>query len=266
LLQGLPNLLDRVQEPLLPADFICGLAFTLQIGVHDLVDPARPGRQQDDPIGDINRLLDRMGHEDDALVLLRQEIKQLLLKQPAGLLVDRREGLVHEQHVGVHAKRSGQSDPLAHAARQLVGVAPLETGQADLFDIAARGVLALLPGNTLQLQAEGHVAQHGGPGHQREVLEHEGALGARAMDRPSLDQDLTLGRLQQTRDDLEQGRLAAAAGAEQGGHLTFRKTQIDGFQRLNPAIVDLRNAPYLDDIAVGVGCHETVCGHGRGQV
>ena len=58
-------------------------------------------------------------------------------------------------------------------------VAVLEAGEADLAQMLPRDLLALRPRHAAQLEAEGGVAQGGGPGQEREVLEHEGALRPR---------------------------------------------------------------------------------------
>ena len=53
--------------------------------------------------------------------------------------VERREGLVHEQDLGVGAERAGEADALLHAAGQLRRVAVLVAGEADRLDpLAAR--------------------------------------------------------------------------------------------------------------------------------
>ena len=85
-----------------------------------------------------------------------------------------------QQHVGVDRERAGEADALAHAAGELVRILLLEAGEPDLGDVAAGDVLALGLGDAAQLEPEGDVAQHRRPGHQREILEHEGALGAGA--------------------------------------------------------------------------------------
>ena len=111
--------------------------------------------------------------------------QQVLLELAARLLVDGRERLVHQQHLGIDGERAGQADALAHAARQLVRIALSRSlrGRPRRYS-AARDLLALRSRHAAQLQPEGDVAQHGRPGHQREVLEHEGALRTRAR-RPS---------------------------------------------------------------------------------
>src|SRR3546814_1190884 len=120
-----------------------------------------------------------MGDEEEGFALLRDQGQPVLLELAPGLRVDRRERLVHQQHRGVDGEGAGKADSLAHAARQLVRVGLLETLEADLADVALRHRLALGAGDAAQLEAEGDVAQHRRPGHQREVLEHEGALWPR---------------------------------------------------------------------------------------
>ena len=107
--------------------------------------------------------------------------QQVLLELAARLLVDRRERLVHQQHVGVDRERARQADALAHAAGELVRIAccskPLRPTSRD---VVLGDRLALGRGDAAQLEPEGDIAQHGRPRHQREVLEHERALRARA--------------------------------------------------------------------------------------
>ena len=110
----------------------------------------------------------------------------------------------------------------------------------------AGDVLALGLGLAAQFEAEGDVAQHRRPGHQREILEHEGALRSRRADRLAVDRDRAGVGLDQPGDDLEQRRLAAAARAEQAGQLAARKVEVDAAQRLDVA-VDLADAAHLDD-------------------
>ena len=53
------------------------------------------------------------------------------------------------------------------------------------------------------------------PGKQREMLEHDAAVGARRADRLALDQDLAGLDRQEAADQIEQRRLAAAGRTEQ---------------------------------------------------
>ena len=180
-----------------------------------------------DLVGDVDRLLDRVGDEDHRLLLVREKAQEILLELAPVLLVDRGERLVHEQDLGVDRERPGESDALAHAARQLVRIFVLGAEQADLGDVLAGDLLALLLRHMAQLEAECDVAQDRGPGQQREILEHESSLGAWARNRPAVDQHLALGRLEQAGDDLERGRLAAAGRPQQGRQLTAWKVEVD---------------------------------------
>ena len=119
-----------------------------------------------------------MRHEDEGLALALAQAEEVLLELAPGLLVHGRERLVEEEHVGVDRERPGEPDALAHAARELVRVALLEAGKADLRDVAPRRLAALALRDAAQLEPEGDVPLDGRPGHQREILEHEGPLGA----------------------------------------------------------------------------------------
>src|SRR3546814_21026916 len=102
----------------------------------------------------VDRLLDRMGDEEEGFALLRDQGQQVLLELAPGLLVDRRERLVHQQHLGVDGEGAGKADALAHAARQLVRVGLLETLEADLADVALRHRPALAAGDAPPTEAE----------------------------------------------------------------------------------------------------------------
>ena len=58
------------------------------------------------------------------------DAEQQLLHQLAGLVVERAERLVHQQHARVVGQRARQRDALLHAARQLLRVVVLEARAA----------------------------------------------------------------------------------------------------------------------------------------
>ena len=92
----------------------------------------RPGprRHHHDPVGEVDRLGDRVGDEDGAGAGLRADPQQLVLQPLAGHLVERAERLVHQQQRRVYGQRPGDRDPLLHAAGQLGRVVPGEVGAA----------------------------------------------------------------------------------------------------------------------------------------
>ena len=68
LLQPLPDLLDRIEVVAVAADAL-GVARAVDRRLDDLRHAAGPRRQEHDAVGDVDRLLDRMGDEDEGLVL-----------------------------------------------------------------------------------------------------------------------------------------------------------------------------------------------------
>src|SRR3712207_6940393 len=51
--------------------------------------------------------------------LFRSDLHHLILEVRAGQRVQRAEGLVQQQHLGLHGERAGDADALLHAARDL---------------------------------------------------------------------------------------------------------------------------------------------------
>ena len=142
--------------------------------------------------------------------------------QPAAQLlahlgIQRAEGLVKQQHLGLHRQGAGQGNALALAARQLgreafgnpVQLHQLEQAHHLLADLGLAGALAA----RLHAQAEGHVLEHGHVAEQRVVLEHEAHVALAHMDIGGVfaaEVDAAhVGRLQ-ARDDAQQRGLAAA--------------------------------------------------------
>ena len=64
--------------------------------------------------------------------------QQLLLQDFAGLRVERRERLVHQQDRRVHGERAHQAHALLHAAGELIGIVALEAGEPDQLEIMRR--------------------------------------------------------------------------------------------------------------------------------
>ena len=214
---------------------LVGAAAAVDAGADDLRHARRAAGHDHDLVGDVDGLLDRVGHEDHGLALVAEQPQQVVLELAADLLVDRRERLVHQQDVGVHGERPGEADALPHPAGELVRVGVLEAGQPDLVDVRARGLLALLARHAAQLQAEGRVAQHGRPRHQGEVLEHERPVRPGRGDGGAVDLDLSRRRVDQSRDDLQRRGLAAPARPDDAGELALGHVEADAVQGAHAA-------------------------------
>src|SRR5687767_5466757 len=105
LLQTLPYGVDRIEVDGMPADRV-GIALPRDVRLDYLGDATGAPGQQHDPVGDIDRLFDGMGDEDEGLALLRHELEEILLEFSAGLLVNGGERLVHQKHVGIDRQRA----------------------------------------------------------------------------------------------------------------------------------------------------------------
>ena len=116
----------------------------------------------------------------------------------------------------------------------------------------ARRRLALALRHAAQLQPEGDVAQDRRPGHQREVLEHERALGPRAPHRAAVDQDLAAVGSISPATILSSVVLPQPDGPSSVVSWPRGKLDVDAGERLDPARIDHPDAAHLDQI-VGRG-------------
>src|SRR6266568_2651897 len=121
------DVLSMAGEPLiaLARDLI---AWPRQGHVHDLADHAGRCGQHHHAVGEVDRLVDVVGDEDNGDVEFIAHPQDQVLELEAGLRVDRGERLVHQQQLGLVDKRPGDRHPLLHPARQLPRVLPPEVG------------------------------------------------------------------------------------------------------------------------------------------
>ncbi len=163
-----------------------------------------------------------MGDKDDGSLGFGLQLEQFVLHLGTDQRVEGREGLVHEQDVGVDRQATGQADPLLHAAGQFARQAVRPGIQPDLRQCFEG---PLLPGrlvDTVHLQAEGGVLQDRHVRHQGEGLEDHAQLGAAQLDQLFvahaddvlvIDQHLAGGRLDQPVQHAHHGRLARSRQA-----------------------------------------------------
>ena len=138
---------------------------------------------------------------------------------------------------GLHDQRPGEADPLPHAAGQLLRIGGLVAVQAHQVDRAQRPLGPLGRRHPPRLQADLHVLLHGQPGQQREGLEHHGGFPVGAGQPLAAEQHLAVGRRDQAGDAPQQGRLAAAAAAEQRDELALVDGQRDAVEHRHRAAV-----------------------------
>ena len=79
--------------------------------------------EDQDPVAELDRLVDVVGDADDRLAQLALDGEQLVLQPLAGDRVDRAERLVHQDHGRVGGQAAGHADALLLPAGELAGVA-----------------------------------------------------------------------------------------------------------------------------------------------
>ena len=74
--------------------------------------------QNDDSVGEIDRLVDIVRDEQDRLAGFLPQLDDLLAQPRARIVVERGKRLVHQHDVGIERERPGDGDALTFAARQ----------------------------------------------------------------------------------------------------------------------------------------------------
>ena len=164
--------------------------------------------------------------------LLRASVA-LGLHELAGLGVQCRERLVHEQHFGIEGQGSRNGHPLLHAAGELGRVAIFETRQPNHFQILIGRGRPQVTWNLLHLQTEGHVVERRSPGKQSVVLKNHATVETRASDLLPLHQDLAPRRCQPGHH-VQQGRLATSARPQDRQEFPLANLQADVVQSEQP--------------------------------
>ena len=153
------------------------------------------GLHEDEAVGENERLVDVVRHEDRRLAAafaLVPQAQQKLLQFAADERVERPEGFV-EQHCGrIDAQRACNCHPLTHAARELEGIAVRCVFHAHLGKQLHRAHLRLLFGDALVRLAdrEHDVLKGGLPGEQRVALKHDRPVGPWSRNWYIIDKDL----------------------------------------------------------------------------
>ncbi len=143
-------------------------------------DPPRPGAEDQDARGQEHRFEHRMGDEDDGAAELSPDLQEVVVQLEAGDLVERGEGLVHQQQARLGDQRPGDGDAHLHAAGELARIGVAEAFQPDQFQRLGDGGLGLAAADPGELERQVDIGEDAGPGHQRRLLEHE-ADGAAAL-------------------------------------------------------------------------------------
>src|SRR3954452_9206300 len=151
-----------------------------------------------------------MRDEQHCLAITLPNVQQIILQPRSRVSIERAERLVHQQTLRRVSQRSSQCHALLHAAGQLLGIEILVALEPDHFDKSSALRFRLGGGHALLARAIHHIAQHGLPRKQRELLEYRTAIRPWSRDYPSPDLCRAAGWADEAADNVEQCRLAAA--------------------------------------------------------
>src|SRR5262249_15638768 len=119
------------------------------------------------------------------------------------------------------------------AAAKLMRIMLGEAGKTDELDERSGAAAEVVLGRAaLELEPIADVALDRVPGEERVLLEHHGAIGTGRSDQLAVDADFAAVGFGQTVDSIQEGRLAAAAGADDGNELAFEDGEVDAVQHL----------------------------------
>ena len=195
--------------------------------------------------------------EDHGLARAPPDVEQPLAHQDARLLVERAEGLVHQEDLRVERERAPDRDALLHPARELARILLGEAGEAERAQELGGRPAPPLGRHALELEAELDVLERGPPRKEAGFLEHgRDAAGIGPGDRPAIDHQAALVGRDETAEHAEQRGLAASGGADQGAERALfdrERDVLECFHRARAGEVALGDA--LDDDQLGARAH-----------
>ncbi len=201
-------------------------------------------------VAEPQRLVQIVGDEHDRLAQVALQADQLVLHVTPDQRIQRAERLVHQQDLRVGAERSRQTDPLLHAARELVRPHALVALQPDDVDPPGGVFQPFLLRHASDPQAVRDVLDHIAVREQSEALEHHAHPGAPQLrdlagvhvhDVGAVDQHLTRGRIDQPVHAAHERRFATAGQPHHDGGLRSLDAQVHVVQpdRVAGSIQDL---------------------------
>ena len=95
-----------------------------KVNLDDFLDRGRPAAHDQDAVGQLDRLVDVVGDEEDRLAFGFPDPDEVGPHLEPGDVVEGAERLVHVEDLGVRRQGSGDFDALPHAAGEFAGVGP----------------------------------------------------------------------------------------------------------------------------------------------
>ena len=217
-------------------------------------------------VGDARRLLHVVGDDRDGVVLL--QLVDQVLDLCARDRIERRAGLVEQDHLGPGRDRARDAQPLLLSDRQaepaggelVLHLVP-QRGPSQLRLHAIVELGARQPVEDANAESDVVVDRHG---KRRRLLEHHPDLGpqqvgilgrrqdVRAVEQHLADRALVRVEIVDAIEDAQQGGLAAARGPHDGGHLVGVNGHRDVLQGELVAIIEAE-MPYADLLGLRLG-------------
>src|ERR1700751_1788080 len=131
-LQGCTDFFTQVIKDLARSFGNIHILQVTRAGKIDFVFPLHTPRTEAEDsyaVAQANRLTNVMSYKNNGAPSLRPDSFQFVMQQVARLRIERSERLVHQEHIWFGGKRTGERNPLSHAARELMGIAVAEMGE-----------------------------------------------------------------------------------------------------------------------------------------
>ncbi len=222
---------------------VVDLARAEDIDIEGLLNPTGPGGHEDHAVAEGDGFADVVGDEEDGGSDLLLETLEFEIEVFAGEGVEGGEGFVHEKHARLEDERAGKSDTLAHTAGELVDRPVFETAEADFLQHLL-GFVSSRRGRHVGLaEAEFDVLLDGEPGEERAVLEDKASVWAGALDLFPIDENFSPIRGLQSGDEVEEGRFAAARGADEHDQFAGLDGEVDVFKGLDAGFAGVEPLP-----------------------
>src|SRR4029077_17748378 len=120
--------------------------------------------QDDYTIGELHGFGEIVRDYEHGLIEFLANLQNLVADQQAGLRIQRREGLVHEQDLRSEGKGPRDGRSLSHPPRQLVRVAVLETFESDQPNEMASPLESFPAADPGSFQGKGDILERRAPG------------------------------------------------------------------------------------------------------
>ena len=206
-----------------------------QVHIDHPVDATRSRRHDDDAVRQKHGFGHAVRDEHDRRVGLRPDVQQLAVEALARHLIQRAEGLVHQEHRWPERQGAGDADTLLHAARELPGIAIGKLCQSDQVQECRGALTPLIGGDAHDLQRELNVPRDRPPLVEHRLLKHDAVLTrqARLARRLAVDANGASGRQEQIAEQPQQRALATARWTDERDERARANLQGDVLQRAN---------------------------------